>query len=88
MSNGSCGTNDRGNFLAASNSMVDRDAATTEALAIAHGLYLANQLGVNKVMIQYDCLEAVETTRGGAAEVLHLVLQHQSLKIFVFMQQP
>jgi hypothetical protein len=47
----------------ASNNNVDYafDAATTEALAIRFGLYLANQLGVNKVLIQSDCLEAVET---------------------------
>jgi hypothetical protein len=85
---------DRGNFLAASNNMVDHamDVATTEALEIRYGLYLANQLGVNKVMIQSDFHEAVEIMRDGgfsstvAAPILEIIcVQAQlSVKLFFF----
>jgi ribonuclease HI len=53
---------DKGNFLAANNNPIDYalDATTSEAMAIRHGLYLANQLGANKLIVQSDCKEMIE----------------------------
>jgi hypothetical protein len=56
-----------GQFLAACNEQVSYviDAATTEALAIRRGVALANEMGFDRIIIQSDCLEAIETMHGG-----------------------
>lgn len=56
-----------GNFLAACSVSVDYalDAATTEALVIRRGLDLANEVGFSRIIIQPDCLVAVETLQTG-----------------------
>jgi hypothetical protein len=57
----------KGNFLAANNNPIDYalDATTSEAMAIRHGMYLANQLGANKLIVQSDCKEMVEVSKDG-----------------------
>ncbi|OEL14975.1 hypothetical protein BAE44_0024010 [Dichanthelium oligosanthes] len=58
---------DHGNFVAASSYFIDfaLDASTTEAISLRNGLYLANEMGCNKLIIQSDCLEVVETMKDG-----------------------
>jgi hypothetical protein len=36
-----------------------------EAMAIQRGLYLANQVGCNKLIIQSECLEVIEILQNG-----------------------
>lgn len=40
------------------------DAETTEALVIQRALAPANEVGYSKKIIQWDCLEAIETMQG------------------------
>ena len=58
---------DRGGFIAASNGKLEHvaDAATTEAFALRHGLLLAQQVGVTKMVVEADCLEVINTMNSG-----------------------
>ena len=41
------------------------DAATAEALAVRNGLLLAGDVGCNKVIVESDCVDVVETMQNG-----------------------
>ena len=58
---------DKGGFLAASNDKLEHvsDAAAAEAYALRHGLLLAQQLGVNKLIVEADCLEVIDIMNSG-----------------------
>uniref|UniRef100_A0A8R7R7J1 RNase H type-1 domain-containing protein n=1 Tax=Triticum urartu TaxID=4572 RepID=A0A8R7R7J1_TRIUA len=58
---------DKGGFLAASNEKLEHvsNAASTEAYALRHGLLLAHQMGVNKLVVEADCLEVISTMNSG-----------------------
>jgi hypothetical protein len=52
---------DKGHFVAASNQKLSSvlDTTIAEATAVLHGLYLANLMGVHKLLIQSDNLEVI-----------------------------
>ncbi|XBI60207.1 hypothetical protein VPH35_041162 [Triticum aestivum] len=56
-----------GAFIVASASSIPfaEDAATAEARGLKDGLILANNVGCNKVEIQADCMEVMETMQQG-----------------------
>jgi ribonuclease HI len=56
-----------GAFIAASHSYIPHvlDAASSEAAALRDGLLLAQQIGCNRVVIQSDCMEVVQTMHNG-----------------------
>ena len=58
---------DRGGFIAASNGKLEHvtDVATAEAFALRHGLLLAQQVGVNKLVVEADCQEVINTMNMG-----------------------
>uniref|UniRef100_A0A8R7TS11 RNase H type-1 domain-containing protein n=1 Tax=Triticum urartu TaxID=4572 RepID=A0A8R7TS11_TRIUA len=58
---------DRGGFIAASNEKLEHvaDVATAEAFALRHGFLLAQQVGVNKLVVEADCLEVINTINLG-----------------------
>jgi len=41
------------------------DVASSEAAALRDGLLLAQQIGCNRIEIQSDCMEVVQTMQGG-----------------------
>jgi ribonuclease HI len=41
------------------------DAPTAEAMALRDGLLLAGQIGCNKLMVESDCLEVIQTMQDG-----------------------
>jgi len=54
-----------GSFIAAAARFIEHvlDAPMAEAMALKEGLLLAQQIGCNRLMIQSDCLEVVETMK-------------------------
>ena len=58
---------EKGGFIAASNEKLKHvaDAATAEAYALRHGLVLAQQVGVNKLVVEANCLEVINTMNSG-----------------------
>ena len=54
-----------GSFIAAAARFIEhvQDAPMAEAMALREGLLLAQQIGCNRLMIQSDCLEVVETMK-------------------------
>jgi ribonuclease HI len=56
-----------GAFIATSHSYIPHvlDAASSEAAALRDGLLLAQQIGCNRVVIQSDCMEVVQTMHNG-----------------------
>ena len=54
-----------GSFIAAAARFIEhvQDAPMAEAMALKEGLLLAQQIGCNRLMIQSDCLEVVETMK-------------------------
>lgn len=54
---------DKGHFVAASNQKLssELDTTTAEATTVLHGLYLANKMGVHKLLMQSDNLEVINT---------------------------
>jgi len=56
-----------GGFIAASYSYISHvlDATMAEAFALRDGLLLAQQIGSNRVQIQADCIEVVDTMLDG-----------------------
>lgn len=70
LNNGSTGVvirDDKGGVVAAANHYLNHvvDAQMAEAYALKHGLELAQSLGMNRIQIQTDCLEVVETMKDG-----------------------
>ncbi|OEL25966.1 hypothetical protein BAE44_0013015 [Dichanthelium oligosanthes] len=80
---------DHGNFVATPSYSIDfaLDAATAEALALRNGLYLANQMGCNKLVIQSACLEVVETMKYGdfQEQPQRLCMMTFVSKLFLFL---
>jgi hypothetical protein len=59
--------NSSGSFIAASHSYFEHvvDAPSAELMAVKDGLLLARHIGCNRIIIQSDCLEMVETMQQG-----------------------
>uniref|UniRef100_A0A8R7NXV9 RNase H type-1 domain-containing protein n=1 Tax=Triticum urartu TaxID=4572 RepID=A0A8R7NXV9_TRIUA len=57
----------KGAFIAASNEQLEHvaDAGMAEAYALGHGLLLAQQLGISKLVVESDCLEVINTMNNG-----------------------
>ena len=58
---------DRGNFIVGGNDKIEccLDALTAEALALRFGSYLAHKAGCNRVIINSDNMEAIDTMKNG-----------------------
>lgn len=56
-----------GNFIVASNTRIDHahDAITAEAMALKQGLLLAQSMGCNRLIINSDCMEVINTMLDG-----------------------
>jgi ribonuclease HI len=82
-----------GSFIAASHSYFEHvvDAPSAELMAVKDGLLLARHIGCNRIIIQSDCLEVVETVQQGGFlaaagapiydECNHLWQEFQSISI-------
>uniref|UniRef100_R7WA22 RNase H type-1 domain-containing protein n=1 Tax=Aegilops tauschii TaxID=37682 RepID=R7WA22_AEGTA len=57
----------KGGFIAASNERLEHvvDAGTAEAYALRHGILLAQQMGISKLIVELDCLEVINTMNRG-----------------------
>uniref|UniRef100_A0A8R7PL46 RNase H type-1 domain-containing protein n=1 Tax=Triticum urartu TaxID=4572 RepID=A0A8R7PL46_TRIUA len=57
----------KGGFVAASNEQLEHvaDAGMAEAYALRHGLLLAQQLGICKLVVESDCLEVINIMQNG-----------------------
>jgi hypothetical protein len=61
------------------------DAASTEALAIHNGLYLANQLGANKLIMQSDYKKMIEILGDGGFTSMPVAPILEDISILVFI---
>jgi ribonuclease HI len=61
----------QGIFIAGSNCGIPHigDATTAEARALRDGLILADQLGCNRIEVNSDCLEVIDTMRDGGNSI-------------------
>ena len=58
---------DKGNFIAGGNWKIDRcaDVLTAEAMALRFGLILAQKVGCNRLIINSDNMEVIDTMKNG-----------------------
>ena len=58
---------DKGSFIAASNDYIEHVANATmaEAYAPRRGLLLAQQLGIENLIVESDCMEVIDTMHDG-----------------------